>query len=126
MADNKEYMTLSEENGSINIAEEVIAAIAVGAVREVEGVSGMLTNLGGSVTDLMNNKKNAQKGAKAVKIEKTDDGLVMEVYITVAYGHPVLEVAENAQKAVKSSIEAMTGCTVSAINIHVGGVTMDN
>ena len=70
-------------------------------------------------------KKNAQKGAKAVKVEKTDDGLEMELYITVGYGHPVLEVAESAQKAVKSSIEAMTGCTVSAINIHVGGVTMD-
>lgn len=125
MADNKEYLVLPEEDGTIHISEDVIAAIAVGAVREVEGVSGMMTNLGGSVTDLLNNKKNAQKGAKAVKVEKTEDGLEMELYITVAYGHPVLEVAESAQKAVKSSIEAMTGCTVSAINIHVGGVTMD-
>ena len=125
MADNKEYLVLPEEDGTIHISEDVIAAIAVGAVREVEGVSGMMTNLGGSVTDLKNKKKNAQKGAKAVKVEKTDDGLEMELYITVGYGHPVLEVAESAQKAVKSSIEAMTGCTVSAINIHVGGVTMD-
>lgn len=124
MADNKEYLVLPEEEGSIHISEEVIAAIAVGAVREVEGVSGMMTNLGGSVTDLLNNKKNAQKGAKTVKIEKTDDGLVMELYITVAYGNPVLEVAENAQKAVKASVEAMTGCGVCAVNIHVGGVTM--
>lgn len=125
MADNKEYLVLPEEDGTIHISEDVIAAIAVGAVREVEGVTGMMTNLGGSVTDLLNNKKNAQKGAKAVKVEKTDDGLEMELYITVGYGHPVLEVAENAQKSVKASIEAMTGCTVSAINIHVGGVTMD-
>jgi glycerate dehydrogenase len=76
MADSKDYMTLSEENGSIHIAEEVIAAIAVGAVREVEGVSGMMTNLGGSVADLVNNKKNAQKGAKGVKIDMTPDALV--------------------------------------------------
>ena len=48
MAESKEYMTLPEENGSINISEEVIAAIAVGAVREVEGVSGMMTTMGGS------------------------------------------------------------------------------
>ena len=34
------------------------------------------------------------------------------------------EVAENAQKAVISAVEAMTGCTVSAVNIHVGAVTM--
>ena len=38
-------MTLSDEQGSIHISEEVIAAIAVGAVREVEGVSGMMGNL---------------------------------------------------------------------------------
>ena len=87
MGESKEYMTLPEENGSINISEEVIAAIAVGAVREVEGVSGMMTNLGGSVTDLVNNRK-------------------------------------NAQKAVSSAVEAMTGCPVGAVNIHVGGVTL--
>ena len=39
MAENKGYMTLSDEQGSIHISDEVIAAIAVGAVREVEGVS---------------------------------------------------------------------------------------
>ena len=49
MGESKEYMTLPEENGSINISEEVIAAIAVGAVRDVEGVSGMVTAMGGSV-----------------------------------------------------------------------------
>ena len=124
MADSKEYMTLSEENGSINIAEEVIAAMAVGAVREVEGVSGMMTNLGGSVTDLMNNKKNAQKGAKGVKIDMSGDALVLDLYLTVQYGHAIPEVAENAQKSVASAIEAMTGCAVSAVNIHVGGVTL--
>ena len=30
MAENKGYMTLSDEQGSIHISEEVIAAIAVG------------------------------------------------------------------------------------------------
>lgn len=124
MADNKEYMVLPEENGTIHIAEEVIAAIAVDAVRDVEGVSGMMTNLGGSVTDLVTNRKNAQKGVKSVKIETEGEVLHLDMYLTVAYGNPILEVAENAQKAVKSAIEAMTGCTVGAVNVHVGGVTM--
>ena len=124
MGESKEYMTLPEENGSINISEEVIAAIAVGAVREVEGVSGMMTNLGGSVTDLVNNRKNAQKGAKGVKIDMTGVALTLDLYLTVEFGHPIPEVAENAQKAVISSVEAMTGCPVGAVNIHVGGVTL--
>ena len=124
MAESKEYMTMPEENGSINISEEVIAAIAVGTVREVEGVSGMMTNLGGSVTDLVTNKKNAQKGAKGVKIDMTGAALVLDLYLTVQYGQPIPEVAENAQKAVSSAVEAMTGCPVEAVNIHVGGVTL--
>ena len=124
MADSKEYMTLPEENGSINISEEVIAAIAVGAVREVEGVSGMMTSMGNSVTDLVNNRKNAQKGAKGVKIDMTGAALVLDLYLMVQYGQAIPEVAENAQKAVASAIEAMTGCPVGAVNIHVGGVTL--
>ena len=124
MADSKEYMTLPEENGSINISEEVIAAIAVGAVREVEGVSGMMTSMGNSVTDLVNNRKNAQKGAKGVKIDMTGTALVLDLYLTVQYGHAIPEVAENAQKAVASAVEAMTGCPVGTVNIHVGGGTL--
>ena len=124
MAESKDYMTLPEENGSIHISEEVIAAIAVGAVREVDGVAGMMTGMGGSVTDLVNNKKNAQKGAKGVKIDMTGPALKLDLYLTVQYGHPIPEVAENAQKAVSSSVEAMTGCTVDTVNIHVGGITM--
>ena len=125
MGESKEYMTLPEENGSINISEEVIAAIAVGAVREVEGVSGMLTNLGGSVTDLVSNKKNAQKGTKGVKIDMTGTTLTLDLYLTVKYGVAIPEVAENAQKAVSSAVEAMTGCAVGTVNIHVGGVTLE-
>ena len=125
MGESKEYMTLPEENGSINISEEVIAAIAVGAAREVDGVTGMMTNLGGSVADLMSNKKGAQKGVRGVKIDMTGAALALDLYVTVRYGVAIHEVAENAQKAVSSAVEAMTGCQVEAVNIHVGGVTLD-
>ena len=125
MAESKEYMTLPEENGSINISEEVIAAIAVGAVREVEGVSGMMTTMGGSVTDLVNNKKNAQKGLRGVRISVSEDNqLTLDLYLTVHYGVSIPETAENAQKAVATAVEDMTGCKVSAVNVHVGGVSI--
>ena len=123
MSEIKGYMTLTEENGSVNISEEVIAAIAVGAVREVEGISGMMTGMGGAVSDLVN-KKNAVKGTRGVKIDMDGQELTLDLYVTVAYGTAIPEVAENAQKAVMSSVEAMTGCKVSTVNIHVGGVTL--
>ena len=44
MADNREYLTRAEENGSINIAEDVVAAIAADAIGEIEGVGSMCQN----------------------------------------------------------------------------------
>lgn len=123
MGESKEYLSLPEENGSINIAEDVIAAIAVGAISEVEGVSGMMTNMGSAVTDFVS-KKSSQKGIKGVRIDMTGVEMAMDLYVTVQYGHPIPEVAENAQKTVKAAVEAMTGCTLGAVNIHVGGVTI--
>ena len=123
MSENRDYLTLPEENGSIHIAEEVIAAIAVGAVREVEGISGMMTGMGSSVTDLVN-KKSAQKGTRGVRIDMTGDRVSLYLYVMVQYDVAIPEVAENAQKAVMSAVEAMTGCIVGAVNIHVGGITI--
>ena len=124
MTDSK-YMTLTEENGNIKISEEVIAAIAVGAAREVEGVADMVNNLTGSVSDLMNNKKGAQKGTKGVKIDMTGAALTLTIYLAVKYGYAIPEVAENTQKAVASAVEAMTGCPVETVNIHIGGICME-
>ena len=123
MAENKDYMTLNEENGNIHISEEVIAAIAVGAARE--GVAGMMSNMGATMGDLLNNKKNAQKVTKSVKIDMTGAALKLDLYLTVQYGAAIPEVAENTQKAVASAIEAMTGCAVEAVNVHVTGIALN-
>ncbi|MBQ6207784.1 MAG: Asp23/Gls24 family envelope stress response protein [Oscillospiraceae bacterium] len=119
MAESRDYMTLPEEKGTVNISEEVLAAVVVGAVREVEGVSGMMTPMGAGV-----NTANARKSAKGVKIDMSGDALSVDIYLMVEYGHPIPEVAGNVQNSVFSSIEAMTGCPVEAVNVHVGGVSL--
>lgn len=123
MAESKEYMTMPEENGTISISEKVIAAISMATAREVEGVSGMMAGIGGTILDLAN-KKNAQKVTEGVKIQMTDEGLTVDLYISVAYGYTIPTVAENVQKAVVEAIAAMTGCAVQAVNVHVSGVTL--
>ena len=125
MTDSK-YMTLTEEHGNIKISEEVIAAIAVGAAREVEGVADMVTNLTGSVSDLVNNKKGAQKGTKGVKIDTTGAAMTLTLSLSIRYGFVVRDVAENVQKAVTTAVEAMTGCPVEQVNVHVNGICMGN
>ena len=109
MSDSKEYMTHEEESGVIHISEDVIAAIACGAAREVEGVSALMSG----------------KGSKGVRLTVQNDNMVLDLYVMVKYGYAIPEVAEKVQKAAASAVEATTGFAVSAVNVHVGGVSFD-
>ena len=57
MAENREYLTRAEENGSINIAEDVVAAIAADAIGEIEGVGSMCQNMTEQITEQFTGKK---------------------------------------------------------------------
>ena len=43
MGENREYLTQSASDGSINISEDVVVAIASEAIGEIEGVGAMMT-----------------------------------------------------------------------------------
>ncbi len=121
MGENKAYLIRAEENGSVNISEDVVAAIAIGAVKDVEGVSGMASNLGANVTELVG-KKNVIKG---VKLDMNAEHIVVDVFIIVRYGFEIMDVAEKAQLAVKNSLEALTGIEVDGVNVHVSGISFE-
>ena len=54
MAENKEYMIHQEDDGSIQISEDVLASIASTTALEVDGVSALMS---ANVSDLMGGKK---------------------------------------------------------------------
>ena len=55
MGENREYLTMEKENGSVNIAEDVVASIAALAVQEVEGVCGM-AGVSSELSEFLNSK----------------------------------------------------------------------
>ena len=48
---------------------------------------------------------------------------MIDLYVMIRYGYAIPEVAEKIQTAVASSVEAMAGFAVKAVNVHVGGVS---
>jgi uncharacterized alkaline shock family protein YloU len=52
----------------------------------------------------------------------TEDGLALEVYITVAGGVPVAEVARQVDSAVRYSVRHLIGIEVASLRIHVDGL----
>lgn len=119
MAENKEYISRIEAEGSINISEDVLSMIAIEAIKEVEGVGGISNAAAGK--DFLG-KKNPFKG---VRVSVDGEDVCIEAYILVTYGNPVNEVAKQVQASVAKAVGDMTGMNVSAVNVHVSGVIFE-
>lgn len=119
MADNKQYITQTQENGSVMISEDVVSTIATHAIQEVEGVVSLSTKPGSDIADLIG-KKQWGKGLK-INIHE-DNSILVECDIILAYGQSVVAVANAVQESVTSAVESMTGSKVTAVNVNVCGI----
>ena len=119
MAENKQYVTQMQENGSVLISEDVITTIVAHAIEEVEGVVGLNAKPGADIVELIG-KKNWGKGLKITIAE--DDALIVDCNITVAYGQSVVSVAGAVQDAVTNALESMAGVKINAVNVNVCGI----
>ena len=95
MAESKQYITQTQNNGTVMISEDVIEAIVAETVAEVEGVQGLVVKPGADIADLIG--KNWGKGMKIVIAENNE--LTISCNVQITYGSSVIEVAKNAQMA---------------------------
>ena len=119
MAENKQYVTQAQDNGSVLISEDVIATIVAHAVEEVEGIVGLNVKPGADIIEMIG-KKNWGKGLKIVISE--DVSLIIDCNVNVAYGYSVVAVAKAVQDSVTNALESMAGVTISAVNVNVCGI----
>ena len=115
------YITCREENGSINISEDVISSMVRTAVTEVEGVAGLSNTAGAEIAELIGIKSLT----KGVKAQFVDDKIVVDAIITVAYGSNIVNVARNVQDKVMTAVQAATGIEKAEVNVHVSGIAFE-
>jgi Protein of unknown function (DUF322). len=121
MNEDELCLTTSQDMGEIKISPDVITVIAHTVASEIEGVAGMSSGIADNISSVLGRKTSS----KGVKVDITDNGVVIDFYIVVDYGARIPEVAWRIQEKVKSAVESMSGMHVSAINIHVQGVSFD-
>ena len=119
MAENKQYVTQIQENGSVQISEDFITTIVVHAIEEVEGVVGLNAKPGADIVEMIG-KKNWGKGLKITIGE--EDVITVDCNITVAYGQSVVTVAGAVQTSVTNALESMAGVKIAAVNVNVCGI----
>ncbi|EST11065.1 Asp23/Gls24 family envelope stress response protein [Sporolactobacillus laevolacticus] len=117
-----EVEELQEDLGRIEISPEVIEVIASLAAVEVVGVGDMHGNFASGMVEKLGGR-NYRKG---VKVDLTEEGINIDVQLTMNYGVSIPEVAEKVQDNIAQALKRMTALDAHEINVHVVGVRFEN
>ncbi|MCR4610511.1 MAG: Asp23/Gls24 family envelope stress response protein [Lachnospiraceae bacterium] len=105
-------------NEGVSVAGEVMSIIAGLSATEIDGVD----SLAGNLTNDMITKSSPSKLAKGVKITGDDNNIKIKMALNLSYGYEIPKLCEQVQEKVKSTIESMTGMSVSTIDIKISSV----
>ncbi len=109
------------EGGKIVFATDVIATIAALAAADVKGVAGMSGGMVDGFAQMLG-RKNLTKG---VKVEVGTEEAAVDVSVVIQYGFRIQDVCAEIQRAIKNSVETMTGLKVVEVNVFVQAITFD-
>ena len=119
---NRNTYVLQEDDskGSVQIADDVVAVIAGLAATEVKGVAAMA----GNITNEIMSKAGRKSLSKGVKISVNGNRVKIALAIMMEYGYNIPGTCSKVQDRVKSSVENMTGLTVTDVDIRIASVEM--
>ncbi|WP_186578086.1 Asp23/Gls24 family envelope stress response protein [Aquibacillus kalidii] len=123
MSENS-MLNVSEDSslGNVEIAPEVIEVIAGIATTEVAGVSYTRGNFASGVAERLGKKSHG----KGIKVELTNAGVLIDVYVVMDYGSTIPSVAQKIQTNIRQALKNMTALEIDEINVHVVGVQMEH
>ncbi len=124
MADDRSTYTIRENGGigTVKVADEVVAIIAGLAATEVKGVASMA----GNITNELVAKMGIKRLSNGVKVDVIDNIVTVDLTLNIEYGYNIPDISKKVQERVKSTIESMTGMTVTDVNVRIAGVNMEN
>lgn len=113
------FILEKNEIGPITISNEAIETIAGLATVDSYGLVGMVSR---KMSDGISSILGLETIRKGVEVKDTEDGLVLDVYIVVAYGTKISEVASNVIQKIRYNLGKTTGIKVAHVNVNVQGV----
>ncbi|WP_067836810.1 Asp23/Gls24 family envelope stress response protein [Amphibacillus sediminis] len=118
-----EQVILNENSslGKVEIAPVVIEVIAGIATTEIKGVHATRGNFATGVAERFGLKAYG----KGIKVELTEAGVVIDVFVVFDYGVAIPVVAQKVQENIRQTLKNMTALEIEEINVHVVGVQMD-
>lgn len=103
--------------GNLLVSEEVIASIALNAVKDIKSVVGVMPQ-----QKTLRQYITRQPGLENIKVGYVDDVVEISLRIVIKSGTKAMSVAEQIQEHVKNTVQSMTGITVARVNVTIGGI----
>ncbi|MEN9936474.1 MAG: hypothetical protein RLZZ387_3053 [Chloroflexota bacterium] len=116
---NVEHTTSELPAGRIEVMPRAIATIAARAARTLSGVAGLVPPTARDGTAQVLPAHAAHRG---VEVHLRGDELTVELYLIVAYGAPVADVARSTQERVREALEHALGSPVARVHVRVQGL----
>ena len=110
---------INNDLGQITISEDVLLKVAGYAALECYGIVAMSSKRAKDGFVEWLGRENLTKG---VRINITDAGIDIDLFIIVEYGISIAEVCKAIGEPVRYKLESMTGVKVRRVNIAVEGV----
>lgn len=111
----------NQQDGLI-ISDDVIASIASNAVKDVDGFSSFSNRTPEVISQALPNAS----APRPIKVSCSDNDIQIQMYINIKDGNNAQTVSTAVQRAVKSSVQSMTGKVVSKVNVCVQGIDFEN
>ena len=107
-----------KDGNTVQISEDVIASIAAMSIKDIKGVYAVGTGMKNGIMERLG----WEDLAKGVTVEVLEDGVIVDVVITVNFDKKIMDVSKEIQDKVQTTIKDMTDMDVIAVNVRVAGV----
>lgn len=107
--------------GNIHISEDVIVELAKKTILGIPNIQA--ANMG--IASKFGIGRKAGDGIRVSVEEGKVPAMTVDAYILVRYGQRIPDLAWDVQEKIKANLERYTGYTVTAVNINVQGIYLD-
>ena len=109
--------------GNVRISDDVIIELAKKTLAGIPNIQ--LANMG-----LVSKFGIGRKSGDGIRVLSVEDGKIpattVDVYIRIKYGYRIPDLVWDVQEKVKTDLERYTGYTVTAVNVNVQGIYVDD
>jgi uncharacterized alkaline shock family protein YloU len=115
-------LTIPSSLGTITVAPEAIGQIVGRVAAECYGVVGMSLRAPGAPRERVTRLLPGRKPLRGIVVRSEGSAAAIELYVVVAYGLNLAEVAATVRSRVAYEVERLTGLQVVSVDVHIQDV----